>query len=500
MVATAVLLLSSLLVAAVLGNREDEARLLDRLDLKNYKKFADLREHSSSDSSDSSSDAKRIARAVEAALKEAELADKFTPAPSGTPNGAKPFRLRLSTVNKAHTCDTFDCADVDASADSASILNGVTVIVQTTNGTFTGAFNASGIAVDRNDLFQFLVTAEVDDGVATFTLSTTQGLFGVNITSITIGTQPLQTQPARSVLVYFDPFGGDASGAFWDPTTNGSIANPDIVIKNITTTPEIIGCDGDFDGPNPSKDGITTFIVFNSTANSTLVTNTNPTPFVFQVRVLALNVSTERAAYAHLGFLPLPCGSRGRVIYDEIAIVTERENTIGFGDDTLEHPLIYDVLKSTTQSATPSFDNFIHELQLAAGRTQLRLQSITLDRGAFSDLSHHSKFTPCFRIYPDEDGKIEVFIGMRSANGGGLVRAVLHNADGQFVQGNQVRTFAQIDASHLANFQTTEIVFSSLGLPLNFAEVEGTDQRPFIQLDSDVTVQLEDCPTFSYFS
>jgi hypothetical protein len=46
----------------------------------------------------------------------------------------------------------------------------------------------------------------------------------------------------------------------------------------------------------------------------------------------------------------------------------------------------------------------IQQFQLAAGRTQLRLRDITLDRGAFSDLSHNSKFTPCFRVYPDVDG------------------------------------------------------------------------------------------------
>jgi len=397
--------------------------------------------------------------------------------------------VRLGTTNKANTCAMFDCLlDNDATGGSFA---GAVAIVNTTNGTFAATFNSSGIATNPNDLFQWTIVVSFPSSTAEaqFTLSTVSGVFGVNVTSVQIITQAFGNAGAGQI--YFSPL----SSTFWNPTTNRAVGNNDTQLINGTT---IIGCDADFDGHD--SDGITRFTV-TSASGALLVSNASAgTTFSFNSFAFFYFDGSDGSLNA-LGFENLPCHNRSRIIYDEIAIVTGRDSQFAgagsFGFDTLDNPHIYDDLKSATETAAPSFEDFIRQLQLAAGRTQLRLRDITLDRGAFSDLSHNSKFTPCFRIYPDSDGKIEVFIGMRSAVNGGIVRGLLEIADTDLIASGEVQPFDDVD---LADFTVTEIAFSTLGIATPSPVVEGSSERPYVQVDSDVTIELEDCPAFSYFN
>jgi hypothetical protein len=49
-------------------------------------------------------------------------------------------------------------------------------------------------------------------------------------------------------------------------------------------------------------------------------------------------------------------------------------------------------------------------------------------------------------------------------------------------------------------FNVKEVAFSTLGLPADDLSVLGKPGRPYLFLDSDVSVTLEECPEFSYFA
>lgn len=459
------------------------ANLVDRLDLKNYKQFASEREDTTTSSSDSSSDAKRIARAVEAALKEAALAEKFQPQPAAPATGIKTFRTRLSTTNKANTCATFDCQSYKLL--ELSDLEGASVSVSTPDGTFTARFNAFGVANNPNDFFQFTVTASLSGDEFNFQLSTVVGEFGVNVTSVTVTSQAATR--ATNALVYFNPL----ASAFWDEETNRAVSDAQIELTNGTS---VFGCGATFDGH--SNSGVGFFTVTDN--QDVLVTNDTAGAFTFASGAFAIDV-TSNELYKKLGLAGLPCANRPRATYDEILIVTKRASPVGA--KSLEHPFIYDELKATTSAPSTNFDRTIQQFQLAAGRTQLRLRDITLDRGAFSDLSHTSKFTPCFRVYPDIDGSIEIYMGLRTAGADTIVFATLaNNGSPALVDSNGVRSFASFGPGNEPKFTVKEVAFSTLGLPADDSSVLGEAGRPYLFLDSDVSVTLEECPEFSYFA
>lgn len=485
MYAIAVLLTFAAVAFASSSSSSDgvpNANLVDRLDLKNYKQFASEREDTSTSSSDSSSDAKRIALAVEAALKEAALAEKFQPKPHAADTGIKTFRTRLATTNKANTCASFKCSDYKATP-ALSDIAGASATVVTPRGTFTARFNAAGVANNPNDFFQFTVTAALTGNEFTFTLSTVQGEFGVNVTSVTVTSQAATR--AVNALVYFDPLGS----AFWDKTTNLAAADSTISLTNGSS---VIGCDATFDGH--SKSGVAFFTVTDKV--DTLVTNdTAGSTFTFASNAFSIPTAAN-PLYGKLGLAGLPCATRPRAIYDEILIVTKRTSDVGA--KSLEHPFIYDELKATTTATTLTFDKVIQQFQLAAGRTQLRLRDITLDRGAFSDLSHNSKFTPCFRVYPDDDAEIELFIGLRTAGADTVVFANMNAKNAGLVDADG--TVNSFPFAIVPKFQVKELAFSTLGLPADDSDVKGKPGRPYLFLDSDVSVTLEECPEFSYFA
>jgi hypothetical protein len=486
MYAIAVLLTFAALAFASSSSSSDEVtngNLVDRLDLKNYKHFASEREDTTTSSSDSSSDAKRIARAVEAALKEAALAEKFQPQPAAPATGIKTFRTRLSTTNKANTCATFDCQSYKVL--NVSDLAGASVTVTTPDGTFTARFNSAGVANNPNDFFQFTVQATLNGGEFDFQLSTVVGEFGVNVSSITVTSQAATR--AVDALVYFNPLGS----AFWDEETNRAVSDAQISLTNGTS---VFGCDATFDGH--SNSGVGFFTVTDN--QGVLVTNETAGTFTFSSGAFAIDV-IDNELYKKLGLAGLPCANRPRAIYDEILIVTKRDSVVGA--KSLEHPFVYDELKATTTAASTNFDRTIQQFQLAAGRTQLRLRDITLDRGAFSDLSHTSKFTPCFRVYPDVDGSIEIYIGLRTTGADALVFATLDN-DGvpPLVDSAGVRSFDSFGPGNEPKFTVKEVAFSTLGLPADDSSVLGEAGRPYLFLDSDVSVTLEECPEFSYFA
>lgn len=109
----------------------------------------------------------------------------------------------------------------------------------------------------------------------------------------------------------------------------------------------------------------------------------------------------------------------------------------------------------------------------------------------FSDLSHKSKFTPCFRVFPDPDYVIEAYISMRGA-AGGFVRAQLRDG----VNGNAVVVDNAIDEDALDN-----AVFDVVEGRLTDLVGDQTDEtRPLEFIPSDVSVEIEDCPEVSYFA
>lgn len=488
MFSLALLLLAAAAVSASSNSIAKAERLLERLDLKNYKDFASDRESTSTDSTDSSSDASRIARAVEAALEAAEMDRSEAPR---APAEFSTKRLRLSTTNRANECGFFSCADVSRATD-VSAIEGATATVETDEGSFTARFDAAGVATHVNDQFQFTVTYANGSPDDTFTLSTVTGEFGVNVTSVTIASQATGLAPASGVVF----FRVAESSDFDDDT----LLTDDESLRAALGS-SVIGCDATFDSTDESLTGSATFALSTDGGRTHIVANvssvvddeaTEPIS-VTQSQTFGGNVYViaNQDREAEIGLLALPCASRVRIVYDSTLIVTKRAGETSRTGDTLQHPLLYDALKTTIASTSPDFERFIFELRVAAGRTQLRLRDITLDTGVFSDLSHKSKFTPCFRIFPDDDYLVEAYISMRGA-AGGFVRAQLRDG----VNGNAVVVDGAIDEDALDN-----AVFDVAEGRLDDLVGDQTDEtRPLEFFGTDVSVQIEDCPEFSYFA
>jgi len=486
----ALFLLACVAFAAAANDVAAAERLLERLDLKNYDEFRSEREATSTDSTDSSSDANRIARAVEAALEAAELANRV---PVTKPDAEfEKFQLRLSTTNAENRCGFIDCVDV-ARATATSQIEGATATVETSDGSFTAKFDATGLAEHVND--QFIFTVQYTNGGSgddTFELTTTANEFGVNVTSISIASQASGDAPSTGI-VYFRV----AESSDFDDET---LLTADETLVATDGESEV-GCDVTFDGPNENLVGTSSFTVSVTgersliVANETITINAGETNEINigQTQTFGGNmyVVANQGRVEQIGFTDLPCNSRARVIYDQIAIMTKRRGETANTADTLDHPLLYDSLRTTAaQVGAPSFDSFLFQLRLAAGRTQLRLRDITLDAGVFSDLSHRSKLTPCFRVFPDEDYQVEVYIGMRNA-AGQVVRGLLEDANGN----NLVDAGAVVfDEQAPPAFDVREVVFGDL-----VGDQDDTT-RPYELLPSDVTIELEPCAeTFSYF-
>jgi hypothetical protein len=517
-----VLLLSLAAVARSSSESSSSDNFLDRLDLKNFKSVESQRTDTSTSSSDESSDASRVARAVEAALKEADLAERLaaTRRDSGLrfrPDNSGLFRLRLSTTNRANTCSFFACGDTSAPTQAAdvSLLEGTTVTATLVGGaTRSGKFNAAGLAENTDDIIgAFKVQAAVAGAGFSFVLSTLNTDKGLNITSVrlTSGVGPKPT----TRRVTFDPL----SNLFWNADTRLAVNNP-----NVTVTPgtAAIGCDATFDGFDSR--GFTSFTVAVDTSRqATLASNTSLTSFTFATNAFEITVNTgDSEILGELALDTLPCASRSSVTYDDIIVATvEPTAELGF---VSSHPLIYDALraKALTNLASSS-DTLVRELQQAAGRTQIVLRDVMLDRGAFNLLSHTSKYTSCFRALPNEIDQIEVYIGMVSSVGtDGIVRAsaefdnggdddgqLTTDKDGSLVFRDVDDTLSLGAALDDVKFTVNELIFSNLGqtfAPKDFVDFdgpppfEGTSTRPYAVLPSDVTVRFEPCPSFNYFN
>ena len=508
-----VLLLSLAAVARSSSSESSSSdNFLDRLDLKNFKSVESQRTDTSTSSSDESSDASRVARAVEAALKEADLAERLaaTRRDSGfrfRPDNSGLFRLRLSTTNRPNTCSFFTCSTTDTDL-SVSLLEGTTVTATLVGGaTRSGTFNAGGVAQNTDDIIgAFQVTATQVGAGFRFVLSTLNSDKGLNITSVRL----TSGAPNPNRRVSFDPL----NNAFWNADTRLAVSNPNVTVTLGTTQ---IGCDATFDGFTGR--GFSSFTVaVNASRQATLAANTSTTANSFTFETNAFQVA------ANLGKLTLdtlPCASRSSVTYDDIIVATVQPTIdLAFVSN---HPLIYDALraKALTNLASSS-DTLVRELQQAAGRTQIVLRDVMLDRGAFNLLSHTSKYTSCFRALPNTDDQIEVYIGMVSSVGtDGIVRAVAELVDpgqnaGVLTDDDGTVAFRDVDdtlslgaALDDLKFNVNELIFSNLGqtfAPNDFIDFEGpppfagTSTRPYAVLPSDVTVRIEPCPSFNYFN
>ena len=379
-----------------------------------------------------------------------------------------------------------------------SDIEGAVATVVTTDGTFSATFDATGLAENVND--QFIFRVQYTNGGAgddSFELSTDLGEFGVNVTSITLSSQ--DANDAAAGIVYYQV---TESSDFDDDT----LLTADETLLAALGDSEV-GCDIGFNGPNEALLGTSSYSVSVTGDRSFIVADRalqdnagEPDEInIGQTQTFGGNVFVieNQGRLQQIGVENLPCNSRPRVIYDNIAIVTKIAGT-GNTADTLLHPLVYDRLRALAAApGAPNFDPFLFELRLAAGRTQLRLRDITLDGGVFSDLSHRSKFTPCFRLFPDEDYQVEVFIGMSAGNQ--VVRGILQDGGAVNLVENGAFTFDDDDQSDTPplpegiTIPTNEIVFADL--------VGDQDSlRPFEQVPSDVTIEVESCPEFRYFA
>jgi len=475
------------------------------LDLQDYSLLS--RTDTSTSSSDESSDAKRIAKAVELALKEAELSTTLDTA-SVTSGDILLLRARLSTVNRAQTC-TFACtADENAIGvmpipeDDEDSFDGVKVTVTALGGVTKTAVFANGLAENQDDITgAFQLTANIiAPGEVEFTLSTENNQFGLNVTSVKIESADVAGGSPRA-HVYFDPL----SNAFWDFNTQIAVSDPNVRVAVAGPT---IGCDAtfeDFDFDGRTQFTVSAFGTADDDAR-TLTLNTTTQTFVFRSTVF--RVRNELDVLNELPFTALPCAQRSAVTYDEIVVASTGTVDSNVGQ-LLDHPLIYDELKSEAQAITPAFDAFVRELQQAAGRRQIDLFDVILDRSAFTINSHTSKFTPCFRASFPEVEKFEIYIGMRSTSGpDGVVRAIFNFAGTDEVTQSTSSNSLEFESSKTFidsvgdRAVVREVVFSALGLNETLFEetIQGTRGRPYLLLPSDVTVTLEKCPTFTYLN
>lgn len=204
--------------------------------------------------------------------------------------------------------------------------------------------------------------------------------------------------------------------------------------------------------------------------------------------------------YKAIGLENLPCATRDAFNYDEIVIATSRALP-GVRFNPFENPVLYDALKTGSAKPAPNVNPFVQQLRLSAGRTQLSLRDVVVDRVPFSVRSHFSKFTPCFRIWPDEDYRIDVYLlmsGAKNSNIGGEIVFASLSDQGLVIPasgGNPARLLdiAPIPYQLRPKFSVNEVAFANLTL------AGTTTGRPRTVLDSDVSVLLDTCPTFSYF-
>ena len=175
----------------------------------------------------------------------------------------------------------------------------------------------------------------------------------------------------------------------------------------------------------------------------------------------------------------------------------------GMFSNPYENPSYYDALKKATSTAKPTMATFLRDLRQIAGRTQYKLRDAVIDKTSpFSLLSHWSKFTPCFRAYPDSNYVIEAFIPMVSFNktsaglGGEVVRATLGSGlVGTRPGSSALQVLSPLSSNYALRpqFSVSELSFENLDRP-GFNPL-----RPLVALPSDVYVILEDCPAFTYF-
>jgi hypothetical protein len=118
------------------------------------------------------------------------------------------------------------------------------------------------------------------------------------------------------------------------------------------------------------------------------------------------------------------------------------------------------------------------------------LRDVTIDQGAFSIFSHDTKFTGCFRAYPDDDFEIYAFIGMRGNSRAEYVQAKLTPNDSPALWSGD---FLQIPEEGRPSFAVSEVALRELRLPST------APTRPYEFLRSDVRVHIDECPDFTYF-
>jgi len=228
------------------------------------------------------------------------------------------------------------------------------------------------------------------------------------------------------------------------------------------------------------------------------VTHTGATQtFVFQIANVQRFRSNARAElYKAIGLENLPCATRDNFNYDEIVIATVRQAS-GVRENPLDNPTLFDALKAGSATRQPNINQFVQQLRLSAGRTQLSLRDVVVDRTPFSVRSHFSKFTPCFRVWPDTNYRIDVFLMMSGGSGtnigGEIVYATLDD-QGLVIPGNPptLLDIAPIAYPLRPKFEVNEIAFANLTQTT-------TTGRQRTRLDSDVSILLDTCPTFSYF-
>jgi len=205
------------------------------------------------------------------------------------------------------------------------------------------------------------------------------------------------------------------------------------------------------------------------------------------------------STYFQLGLENLPCTTRGAFLYDEIAIVDGVISNIPQLAFPLDNPTFYKALQAATNKAKSNLSSFLRTLRVIAGRSQLVIRDAVLDRAPFSLLSHYSKFTPCFRVYPDVNGEIGVFIGF----GGKTAPKDATVVVGQLLVGPLLDTSTNpptfkplsADFTQRPQFLVSEVVLANLVNPLANPPVE----LPETLLLSDVSMLLDTCPSYQYF-
>jgi len=459
---------------------------------------------STSSSSDSDSHESSIASAVEAALRAANQSPN-QPIPRTFPY--QKYRLRLSTTHNATTCTEWDCATEIETCQIEDLENAVVAVENDDGETYYAKFDNAGEAVALDDAVDFTVTAT---SCTSFTLSTTTvNDHGLNVTSLTISTQ-VREHSVNGGFVYFEPIGpsGEFNGK-WDGRNHKIEIEATLFA---TRGPIRIGCDATFDGA--STVGRTSFTITplnedddflvgtvtdadDDDDDDQSVSFTISSAHVLRPAVNGRNGYGTREQVDLIGLENLPCATRPQIVYEQVAVVSMRGPTKGLaGGELLEHPILYDAFRSSSNPSTPNWEPLIFQLQLAAGRGQIRLRDVTIDQGAFSIFSHDTKFTGCFRAYPDDDFEIYAFIGMRGNGQPEYVRAFLNPGSAGsdlYLGGGQFNEVNDEPDAARPTFDVAEVALRDL----KTLQIDETRPREFLR--SDVDVVIEDCPDFTYF-